>query len=68
MADYAKMYALLCSAMSEAIDMLEVTPANQQAIDSMVDALEAAEEIYIRSADEKSLGLGQLQTDDPRRR
>lgn len=61
MADYAKMYALLCSAMSEAIDALEPTPRNREVIDYMVSALEQAEEIYIRSVPEE------FETDDPRR-
>lgn len=53
MADYARMYALLCSAMSEAIDALEPTPENREVIDYMVSMLEAAEEIYILSANEE---------------
>ncbi len=50
MPDYAKMYALLCGAMSDAIDALEPTPKNIPVIERMTAALEAAEEMYIQSA------------------
>lgn len=49
MPDYARMYALLCGAMSEAVDALEATAKNVPIIEFMISALEEAEEIYIQS-------------------
>lgn len=47
MPDYAKMYALMVAAASEALDMLPDTQANAAARDKLQNALYAAEEMYI---------------------
>lgn len=47
MPDYAKMYALMVAAASEALDMLPDTQANAAARDKLQNALYAVEEMYI---------------------
>lgn len=49
MADYKKMYAILCSAMSEAIDSLEDIPRARDAVKTMKEAMNTAEDIYLDS-------------------
>lgn len=50
MADYEKMYALLCGAVDDAIDALEKVPAAEHISQSLQSALLEAEEIYIRTS------------------
>ena len=52
MADYQKMYTLLCGAISSALDVLEQTPDTHAAISILQSALDDAEEIYISGEDE----------------
>ena len=47
MPDYKKMYALLCSAASEALDELPDTAENTKGRNTLQTALLAAEEMYI---------------------
>lgn len=49
MADYKKMYAILCSAMSEAIDSLEDIPRARDAVKTMKEAMNTAEDMYLDS-------------------
>ena len=49
--NYQKMYAILCGAMSDAIDLLEPLVGTQQAIALMQDALDQAEELYLSETD-----------------
>lgn len=51
MADYAKMYYILCAAASEALDRLPETAENGAAAELLRRALEAAEEVYLETAD-----------------
>lgn len=47
MADYKKMYAILCKAIDDAIDPLEQIPEAKRISKDLQDALLGAEEIYI---------------------
>ena len=47
MADYERMYALLCGAVDDAIDALEKVPAAEHISQALQSALLEAEEIYI---------------------
>ena len=47
MPDYEKMYAVLCAAASDALDMLPETAENTAGRKSLQTVLEKAEEIYI---------------------
>ena len=47
MSDYKKMYAILCSAMSDAIDSLENIPLARNAVEAMKEAMNTAEDIYL---------------------
>ena len=47
MADYKRMYAILCSAASAALDALPDTPENGEGRTLLQDALLEAEELYI---------------------
>lgn len=47
MADYKKMYAILCKAIDDAIDPLEQIPEAKRISKNLQDALLEAEEIYI---------------------
>ena len=47
MADYKKMYAILCSAMSDAIDSLENIPLARNAVEAMKEAMNRAEDVYL---------------------
>ena len=49
MADYKKMYAILCSAMSKAIDSLEDIPRARDAVKTMKEAMNTAEDMYLDS-------------------
>lgn len=49
MADYQKMYAVLCGAASEAIDQLENIPLALPVCRSLQAALDKAEEIYLEA-------------------
>ena len=49
MADYNKMYAVLCKAIDDAIDPLEQIPEAEQIAKKLQDALLEAEEMYIES-------------------
>lgn len=51
MPDYKKMYAILCAAASEAIDMLPDIPATEAARQTLQAALSEAEELYLRQTD-----------------
>ena len=52
MADYQKMYAVLCSAVDEVIVPLEHIPLALDSARILRAALETAEEIYIRTAED----------------
>lgn len=52
MADYPKMYAILCAAASDALDALPDTPENRRAAQLLRQALEKAEALYLDSAEE----------------
>lgn len=51
MPDYEKMYALLCAAIDDAIAPLEQITAAQPIAERLVAALNAAEDIYIDTAE-----------------
>lgn len=51
MPEYAKMYAIVASAASLALDRLETTPENAVARLILKSALLQAEDLYIESAD-----------------
>ena len=51
MADYQKMYYILCDNISKALDLLPPTPVNRPAQKLLQDALMQAEELYIETAD-----------------
>lgn len=53
MADYQKMYAVLCSAVDEVIDPLEHIPLALIHAKILRAALAKAEEIYIRTAEDE---------------
>ena len=50
MADYQKMYAILCKAVDEAIDPLERVGINSAIVKKLQDALLDAEEVYINTS------------------
>ncbi len=54
MADYAKMYAILCAAASEALDMLPETAENAEGRRLLQSALYQAEEMYVAAEDEQA--------------
>ena len=47
MPDYKKMYAILCAAASEALDKLPETAENAAGRETLQQALDKAEELYI---------------------
>lgn len=49
MPDYAKMYAIVCAAASEAVDALETPEGTALAQTILLHALAAAEELYIQA-------------------
>ena len=51
MADYERMYHIVCAAMDQALDMREGDAGAAQACRSMQAALLEAEEVYIRTRD-----------------
>ena len=51
MPDYKKMYALLCAAASEALDLLPETEETRPGRDALQSALLQAEEMYISAGD-----------------
>ena len=51
MPDYEKMYALLCAAASEALDLLPETEETRLGRDVLQDALLRAAEMYISAGD-----------------
>jgi len=53
MADYQKMYGILCRAMSEALDRLPQKAENLPARLCMEKALNEAEDLYIETAEEE---------------
>ena len=54
MADYPKMYYILCAAASEALDALPRTPENEAAARILQAALTAAEEVSLDTAEEEA--------------
>ena len=52
MADYKKMYAILCAAASEALDALPDTPENAGGRNILQIALYAVEDMYINASDD----------------
>ena len=52
MVNYEKLYAILCGAASEALDLLPDTPETAAARHCLEGALEEAEETYIRNCGE----------------
>ena len=53
MPDYKRMYAILCAAASEALDLLPELPMNAEGRALLQNALLAAEEVYITEDGEK---------------
>lgn len=51
MPDYKSMYTLLCKAVDDAIDSLSEIPEAAPIAQTLIIALNAAEEIYIESCD-----------------
>lgn len=51
MADYQKMYYILCDSISKALDLLPETPANRPAQKLLLKALIKAEDVYITTVD-----------------
>lgn len=51
MADYKKMYAILCKSIDDAIDPLEQIPEAKRISKDLQDALLEAEDIYIDTTD-----------------
>ncbi len=56
MEKYKKMYALLCAAASEALDVLPDAPENDAGRALLQKALYEAEEIYVSQADDRKDG------------
>lgn len=54
MPDYAKMYAIVCAAASDAVDALAQPDGTELARCILLQALDRAEELYIR-ADEPAI-------------
>ena len=54
MPDYKKMYALVCGAASDALDLLPETEENQPGREVLQAALLQAEELYISAEDENT--------------
>ncbi len=52
MADYQKMYYILCQSVSKALDELPQTQWNEPARKQLQDALEQAEELYIQTTED----------------
>lgn len=52
MADYRKMYAILCAAIDDVIDPLEKNPLAHFEVEKLRAALLSAEEVYIDSSPE----------------
>ena len=50
MADYRRMYAVLCKAIDDAIEPLEALPPARQIAETLRSALLEAEEIYITTS------------------
>ena len=53
MTDYQKMYAILCRAVDEVINPLQKIPMAMPEVKKLRDALLAAEEIFIETADDE---------------
>ena len=51
MADYQKMYSILCCAVDSVIDPLRLIPEAQPAAQALQAALYAAEEVYLDTDD-----------------
>ena len=51
MADYRKMYALLCRAIDKEVDTLRTIPLAYPSAERLADALRKAEELYIDTAE-----------------
>lgn len=54
MPDYRKMYAIMCSAASNALDALQNNPQNAIARKILQNALNEAEELYIRQIEKEA--------------
>ena len=54
MPDYKRMYAILCAAASEALDLLPELPENAEGRALLQKALLEAEDIYITDGEEES--------------
>ena len=53
MADYAKMYYILCAAASAALDALPETAENETAVRILCGALWAAKKVYLETTEEE---------------
>lgn len=51
MVDYAKMYALLCGAVDDAIEPLKCIPGAEKIAEALQNALLKAEEMYIEASE-----------------
>ena len=56
MADYKKMYTILCGAVDEVIDPLEQIPMAREAVQVLREALLQAESVYIDTAALSKMG------------
>ena len=52
MPDYKQMYAILCAAASEALDLLPDLPVNAAGREQLQEALLEAEEVYVGEENE----------------
>ena len=53
MSDYKKMYYVMCDAASKALDKMELSVANAEAIKLLRTALREAEDIYIETCEQE---------------
>lgn len=56
MTDYRKMYGILCKAADEAVTMLKSVPGTTATAERLAAALNAAEEVYIETCEDKEEG------------
>ena len=55
MADYQKMYAVLCGAINDVLDALMQIPQTSQQVEHLYKALEKAESIYLQTAPDDAI-------------
>lgn len=57
MMNYKKLYAILCAAASEALDVLPDTPENAAGRWKLAAALDRAEDLYLEQTEEEGIRL-----------